>query len=169
MGAPGIALHATWRDFLLDGENEWRALLAASPLDDAALDVAFERLKQLADEPPGGRHLIHNDLLYRNVLVFEDKISAVLDWQCSLYGDFLYDIALLSYGAPWFPAMEGIDWEAEARQHFASIKLDVPELAKRLLCCKIHVGLSALGWNIYTEQWDEMERHLKRVLELARQ
>jgi hygromycin-B 4-O-kinase len=166
--APGIAVHKTWRDSLLKGENDWRASLADAPIDDAALDEAFARLKQLADEPPDGRHLIHNDLLYRNVLVSEDRISAVLDWQCSLYGDFLYDIGLLAYGAPWFPSMEGLDWESEARQHFASIGLNVPRHEERLLCCKIHVGLDALGWNIFTKQWDESELHAKRILELAR-
>jgi hygromycin-B 4-O-kinase len=170
----GIASHQTWRDCLLEAANDppgffhgWRASLANSPIGDAAFNEAFERLKQLADEPPDGRHLVHNDLLYRNVLVSEDKISAVLDWQCSLYGDFLYDLAMFSYSAPWFPSMEGIDWEAEARKHFTSIGLDVPKLAERLLCCKIHIGLGAQQWNVYTKQWDELELHAKRTLEVT--
>src|SRR5213595_2349082 len=82
------------------------ASMASSPVGDAAFLEAFKWLKQLADEPREGRRLIHNDLLHWNVLVSADKISGVIDWQCSLYGDFLYDIALLSYGAPWYPAME---------------------------------------------------------------
>jgi hygromycin-B 4-O-kinase len=173
--APGIAPDRTWRDFLLGVEQDppgfyhgWRAALARSPIGDSAFNTAFARLKQLACEPPDGRHLIHNDLLYRNVLVAEDRISAVIDWQCSLYGDFLYDIALLSYGAPWFPSMEGIDWEVEACKHFASIGLDVPDREQRLLCCKLHVGLCAQHWNVYIKQWDELERHAKRTLEIAK-
>jgi hygromycin-B 4-O-kinase len=173
----GIAPYKTWRDCLLEVANDppdlychgWRASLANSPTGDSPFNEAFERLEQWVCEPPDGRHLIHNDLLYRNVLVSEGRISAVLDWQCSMYGDLLYDIALLSYGAPWFPAMAGIDWEAEARKHFASTGLAVPNLEERLLCCKIHVGLVAQGWSVYTEQWDELERHAKRTLELARE
>jgi hygromycin-B 4-O-kinase len=173
--ATGNASYLSWRDCLLDVEKDspehwfhgWRAALAASPIGDSAFNQAFERLKQLADEPPDGRHLIHNDLLYRNVLVSQDRIAAVIDWGCSLYGDFLYDIALLAYGAPWFPSMDGINWEAEARTHFAAIGLDVPRLEERLLCCKIHVGLGAQGWSLYMKDWEELERHAKRTLELA--
>jgi hygromycin-B 4-O-kinase len=173
----GIAPYKTWRDCLLGIENDppgsvghgWRTSMANSPIGDSAFNEAFERLKQLADEPPDGRHLVHNDLLYRNVLVAEDRISAVIDWQCSLYGDFLYDLAMFSYSAPWFPSMEGIDWEAEAREHFASIGLDVPRLEERLLCCKIHIGLGAQQWNVYIQQWDEVERHAKRTLALAKE
>jgi len=40
---------------------------------------------------------VHNDLLSRNVLVNDGKISAILDWGNSLYGDHLYDAALLLY------------------------------------------------------------------------
>jgi hygromycin-B 4-O-kinase len=174
--ASGRAPYKTWRDCLLDIESDspdlychgWRASMANSPIGDSAFSEAFARLKQWADEPSDGRHLIHGDLLYRNVLVSEDKISAVIDWQCASYGDALYDIALLSYGASWFPSMEGIDWEAEARKHFASIGLDVPKLEQRLLCCKIHVGLGAQQYSVYTKQWDELEMHAKRTLELSK-
>jgi hygromycin-B 4-O-kinase len=174
--ASGSAPYQTWRDFLLDIGNDppdvhchgWRASLASSPLGDSAFKEAYKRLAQLADEPPEGRHLVHGDLYCRNVLVSGDKIAAVLDWQCSVYGDFLYDIALLTYGAPWFPSMEAIDWVAEARTHFASIGLDVPEMEERLLCCQIHVGLSAQQYTVYRRQWDDVEMHAKRTLELAR-
>jgi hypothetical protein len=76
---------------------------------------------------------------------------------------------MLSYSAPWFPAMEGIDWEAEARMHFDSIGLDVPRFEERMLCCKIHLGLCAQQWNVYTKDWDEVERHATRTLGLVRE
>jgi hygromycin-B 4-O-kinase len=172
----GTAPYTTWRDYLLEIGNDppdlychgWRASLAGSPIGDAAFNEAFQRLEQLADEPPEGRHLVHGDLYCRNLLVSEDRISALIDWQCSVYGDFLYDIALLAYGAPWFPAMEGIDWAVEARAHFASIGLDVPKLEERLRCCMIHVGLGAQQYTVYRKQWDEVEMHARRTLELAR-
>jgi hygromycin-B 4-O-kinase len=174
--APGIGSHESWRDCLLEAASDppgsfchgWRAALARSSAGDAAFLEAFERLEQLAEEPPDGRHLIHNDLLHWNVLVSGDEIAGVIDWQCSLYGDFLYDLALLAYGAPWFPAMDEIDWEGEARLHFRSIGLDVPKLEERLLCCQIHVGLGAQQWTAYTQDWNDLERHARRTLELAR-
>jgi hygromycin-B 4-O-kinase len=173
---PETASGKTWRDCLLEIANDppdaychgWRAALAASPVGESAFDEAFERLKQLANEPPEGPHLVHNDLLCGNILVSEDRITGVIDWQCSFCGDLLYDIALLAYGAPWFPAMEGIDWEAEARDHFATVGLEIPELEERLLCCQIHVGLGAQQFNAHMRRWEEVEQHAKRTLELAR-
>jgi hygromycin-B 4-O-kinase len=175
--ASGRALHMSWRDCLLEIGSDppelychgWRAKLAASPIGDLAFNEALERLKELADEPPEGPHLVHNDLLCGNVLVRDDQISGVIDWQCSIHGDHLYDIGLLSYGAPWFPSMDGIDWDAEARRHFASIGRDVPNLEERLLCCKIHVGLGAQQYTVYAERWDEADWHAKRTLRLARE
>jgi thiamine kinase-like enzyme len=48
-------------------------------------------------------HLVHSDLLHYNVLVAADRVTAVLDWGSSLYGDFLFDLAWLST-ARWFRA-----------------------------------------------------------------
>jgi hypothetical protein len=64
--------------------------------------------------------------------------------------------------------MEEIDWDAEARKHFAAIGLDVPQMEERLLCCKLRVGLEAQQWCLYIEDWDDLGRHVKRTLELAR-
>ena len=41
------------------------------------------------------RHVIHGDLLNRNILVDGERINAVLDWGNALYGDHLYDAAWL--------------------------------------------------------------------------
>ena len=69
--------------------------------------MAGEReLRALAAGCPELRHVIHMDLLNRNVLVSEDgtRIEAVFDWGCSAYGDFLYDVAWFTFWAPWHPA-----------------------------------------------------------------
>ncbi|HEX2324018.1 MAG TPA: phosphotransferase [Chloroflexota bacterium] len=50
-------------------------------------------LEALVEACTEGRHLIHSDLLHYNVLVSEEQISAVLDWGCGMFGDFLYDVA----------------------------------------------------------------------------
>jgi aminoglycoside phosphotransferase (APT) family kinase protein len=36
----------------------------------------------------------------RNVLVADGMLTAVLDWSCSAYGDFLYDVAWLGFWSP---------------------------------------------------------------------
>jgi hygromycin-B 4-O-kinase len=173
--ASGNAPFHSWADALLSvgiddpsrRTHGWRALLARSPVGDGPFHQAFERLKQLAHRYAVERHMIHSDLLNRNVLIAHDRLSAVLDWGNAMYGDFLYDLAWFSFWSPWYPAMQGIDWEAEARQHFASVGLAVANMEERFLCCKIHIGLDAQAYNAFTQRWDELGMNAKRTLALA--
>lgn len=57
----------------------------------------YARLRELAQALPGERHTIHGDLLNRNVLVADLKITAVIDKGNALYGDWLYDVAWLIF------------------------------------------------------------------------
>ena len=43
------------------------------------------------------------------MLVDGGRITAVLDWGCSLYGDFLYELAWMQFWLPWYPAMVKAD------------------------------------------------------------
>jgi len=53
----------------------------------------LERLK--AKKPKGiGQTLIHGDFTIDNVLVFEGKVTGVIDWSGGAFGDPRYDVAL---------------------------------------------------------------------------
>ncbi len=97
--AQNVAPYKSWSDYLLDVKNDndpyrriygWRTYLENSPTGIDPFNKAYERLLKLVPASPNKRHLVHNDLLYRNVLVSNDKIAAVIDWGNSMYGDFLY-------------------------------------------------------------------------------
>lgn len=170
----GTTTNRTWQDHLLDAGKDdnprthgWRIKLANSTTGDVPFNTALIRLQELVKYCPLEQHVIHSDLLHNNVLVNDNKITAVIDWGCALYGDFLYDLAWFSYWSSWYPAMEGIDWEAEARKHYAEIGLAVPNFEERLLCYKIHIGLDAQAYNTFTERWGELEITAKKTLELA--
>jgi aminoglycoside phosphotransferase (APT) family kinase protein len=90
-----------------------------SPTGAERFDEAYEVLSHLAATLPNDRHLIHDDLLYRNVLVDGRRINAVIDWGNSMYGDHLYEAALLLYWWPWYPQWSGIDIRAELDRHGA--------------------------------------------------
>src|SRR5918993_4506884 len=153
-GADGDALHQSWRTALLaiaddrPGERThgWRERLTASPTGSGPFDEALARLEALIPDSPPQRHLIHSDLLNYNVLVADSRISAVLDWGCAMYGDFLYDLAWFEFWAPWYAAWRGIDFRREAARHYASIGLVVPRFEQRLTGCQIHIGLAAPGY-----------------------
>ncbi|MBI2939030.1 MAG: phosphotransferase [Chloroflexi bacterium] len=175
-GADGTAPHPTWRAALLDVSEDrptsrthgWGERLAASPTGAGPFKEAFGYVQALVDSCPEERHLIHSDLLNRNVLVAGDRLTAVLDWGCSLYGDFLYDLAWLSFWSPWYPAWQGIDFRREAARHYESIGLDVPHFEERLRCYQVHIGLLAQAYNAFRGRWAELDATARRTLDVAR-
>jgi hygromycin-B 4-O-kinase len=175
-GADGSAPHPTWRAALLDIGNDrpadrthgWRERLAASPTGRGPFDEAAGLLMELVEYAPEERHLIHSDLLNFNVLVEGDRIGAVIDWGCAMYGDFLYDLAWFAYWSPWYPAWRGLDFKREAVRHYAAIGLDVPAFDERLRCCQIHIGLAAQAYNAFKERWAELAATAARTLAVAK-
>jgi hygromycin-B 4-O-kinase len=175
-GADGNAPHQSWRAALLafaddrPGERThgWRKRLIASPTGSGPFDEAFARLDALIPEDAPERHLIHSDLLNYNVLVEDGRISAVIDWGCAMYGDFLYDLAWFEFWSPWYPAWREIDFRSEAARHFSSIGLTVPRFEERLICCQIHIGLAAQAYNAFKERWDALRKTARRTLEVVR-
>ncbi len=151
------AAHTSWRGSLLDVAYDhpalrthgWRERLDGSRAGSAAFTAGYSRLQSLVGACPEDRFLIHADLLNRNVLVAGDQLSAVFDWGCSMYGDFLYDVAWLSLWGPWYPAMRAIDVRAFARQHYRSIGLPIANLDERLDCYELHVGLGGLAYQAF--------------------
>lgn len=173
--ADGNAPHATWRDALMDVVNDrprihgWRERMALSATGTGPFDEALLVFERLVDHVPNLRDLVHSDLLHFNVLVANDRIAAVIDWGESMYGDFLYDIAWLSFWAPWYRAWSGIDFAAEAAQHYESIGLAVPHFEARLCCYELHIGLSGQAYCAFAGHWDDLEWTAHRTLVVARQ
>jgi hygromycin-B 4-O-kinase len=145
----------------------WRERMEGSPTGAGPFDAAFARLRELAEHAPDDRHLIHSDLLHFNVLVQDDRITAVLDWGCGLYGDFLFDLAWFCFWAPWYPAWNAIDFRAQALRHYAEIGLDVPHFDERLLACELYIGLSGQAYQAFTRRWDDLEATARHTLQLA--
>lgn len=83
-------------------------------------------------------------------------------------GDFLYDLAWFLYWAPWYPAWHGIDFRGEAFKHYAATGLDVPNVAERLTCYQIHIGLGDQAYSAYKERWERVAQAARRTLDIAR-
>jgi len=171
----GRGRRATWRDTLLTVHDHdpgrgdgWREALIRSPTGTGPYEAALERMRSLVDRCPEIRHVIHDDLLHFNVLVAHDRVSAVLDWGSSKYGDFLYDIANLVFYKPWFPQWRNIDFAAEALAHYDSIGLVVPQVAERLKCYTLRIALDGIAYSAFRKRWNEVELRARRALEIAR-
>ncbi|HXY93444.1 MAG TPA: phosphotransferase [Acidimicrobiia bacterium] len=171
----GRASHRTWHDYLTspppdpfsDTGDIWRSNTAASrPAALPEFDAAHAELRGLVEPCPEVRHLVHSDLLYGNVLAAHGRITAVFDWGCALVGDFLYDLAWLTFWAPWYPGLAAVDLRAAARQHYDVIGLDVPALDARVRCYEVRIGLSGQAYQAFVGEWDEFDATARRVREI---
>jgi len=160
----GEAHSASWREFLLSVDADdrsrrtygWRRRLVDSPVGDATFRDGLTLLADLAGSLPNERYVVHGDLINANVLVESARITAVFDWGCSFYGDYLYDLAWLEFWSPWYPAIAATDVRRAARAHYSKIGLAVDDIDERVRCCMIHIGLDHLAYHAFTGQLDEL-------------
>jgi hygromycin-B 4-O-kinase len=142
----GRAPHASWADALLgedpSGERAaQRAALERLPVGIREFDVGLARMAQLLPAAPAQRYLVHNDLLYYNVRADEHGLI-VLDWGASIFGDFLYDAALLTFFWPYYAKRwGGIEIRGELERHYKKLRLDIPNFRERLRLCELDIGV----------------------------
>jgi hygromycin-B 4-O-kinase len=176
-GADGTAPYETWAEALLETLTDdspgrrihgWRAALDASPTGAGPFDRGLSALGELAQDLQVERHVIHNDLLYRNVLVEGERLVGVFDWANSMYGDHLYDAAWLLYWWPWYPGWREIDIRGALETHWAEQGLDTSGYDERLCVCQLHIGLDHQAYTAFTGRFDDLERTAEQTLALLR-
>lgn len=168
----GHGEYGSWHDALLERTRgrdlmaERRAFLDATAIGTEAFDVGLARMRELLPFATEERYLVHNDLLYHNV--FADRRGVVLlDWGASIYGDFLYDAALLIFWWPYYGRWGGIDIQAEIQRHYAQIGLKVLRFAERLRCCELHIGIEHIASQTAQGRLDDARWTARHTLELA--
>jgi hygromycin-B 4-O-kinase len=174
-GADGCARYTSWREALRAIATQppstrlfgWREALARSAIAQRAFDRGYAAMAPLVDACPNDRSLLHSDLLYFNVLVQDDAVSAIFDWGSSMYGDFLWDLAWLTFWQPWYSAWRSVDVRQAARQHYAAIGLPVPDFDERMRCYELAIGLDGLAYQAFAGKPNELEWTAARVQRLA--
>lgn len=171
-GADGVGTQPNWRSLLVsvDGDDPtdrtrgWRDRMAQSPRASAAFRRGLEQMDVLAEALPNGeRHLVHGDPVNRNILVADGLISGVFDWGCSIWGDHLYDIALIEFWSPWYPTIDALRIWQRAKQHFGEIGLVVVDLEERIRCCLIHIGVDHIRYNAFLGDWKALDDVVDRL------
>lgn len=170
--ADGNAGHATWRDNLVredpPGERaKQRERLGETRIGHVEFDAGLARMHELLRFCPEDRHLVHNDLLNFNVFA-DDEGVVLLDWGASIYGDFLYDLALLTFWWPWYEGRwGGIDIRAEIGLHYRDSGRTIPSFAERLRCYELDIGISHIAYQASRQEWDNCAWTARRTLQLA--
>jgi hygromycin-B 4-O-kinase len=172
----GVGDDKTWKEYLLSVSNTdaedhtkgWYNKLAQTPIGTHAFDQLYPQFRALVDKCPENRELIHSDLLNFNLLTLDDKISGVIDWQCSLYGDALYDVAWFIFYEPWYPEFGAVNLGQKLMDHFvASSGSD--NIKERLLCYQLHIGLGSIVYNTFRENWPALQEVIDYTLKVAGQ
>lgn len=151
----GVGAHSSWKDALLTLETKrpridgWKRRLQELPECQQAFDQGAERLQLLAEHVPSRQDVIHRDLLNRNVLVADAKVTSVFDWGSSMYGDHLYDIAWLTFCASYTSGFDRSEIHRLARQHYVRDGIDPDEFDLRINCYEVHIGLGALIYRAF--------------------
>ena len=175
-GGAAPARAGGWREQLRAGLEDhpgqrvsgWRATLAGSVELDSLFTAGEHAVSGLLDGCPEIRHVLHRDLLNRNVLVAGDgsRLTAVFDWGCYGVGDFLYEVAWFTFWAPWHAGLAAIDFRSAVLRHYRATGLDVPRFDERLRCYELHVGLTHLAYCAFT---GDPGRHLPSIARRTRE
>jgi aminoglycoside phosphotransferase (APT) family kinase protein len=173
-GVPAPA--AGWREQLTAGLEDhpgqrvcgWRPILAGSAELDTLFTAGQRAVSGLLATCPEIRHVLHRDLLNRNVLAAADgsRLTAVFDWGCYGLGDFLYEVAWFTFWAPWHAGLAAIDFRSAILGHYRAAGLDVPRFDERLRCYELHVGLTHLAYCTFT---GDPGRHLPSIARRTRE
>ena len=166
----GDAPHRTWRDFMTavahrddDRLRGWRERLAAVPMAQTVFDRA-NRVLESGGPGAYGRHVVHSDLLYGNVLVSSDnRVSGVFDWGNSLAGDPVYDLAWLMFWAPWHPGIDAAHVRDVAEERYGSA-----DLGERLVHCQLHIAAETMQYQAFAGLRADLEAtagHATRLLD----
>jgi hygromycin-B 4-O-kinase len=171
VGAP-----LSWRQWLIASLDDhagervggWRARLKEAPDVDDVFVSGERALRSLLWACPEARHVLHRDLLNRNVLVANDasRLAAVFDWGCSLAGDFLYEVAWFTFWEPWYPALDAIDFRRVIEDHYETIGLPVEQFDQRLACYELQIGLEHLAYAAFTGREDDLDAVARRTLQI---
>jgi hygromycin-B 4-O-kinase len=174
----GIGSQKGWKEYLLgvkgDDDKErftsgWYAHLAKTTIGTQSFDRLYSRFETLVEKCPEVRELIHSDLLNYNLLVSDTKISGVIDWQCSLYGDALYDVAWFIFYEPWFPEFATVQLGQKLMAHFETVTANNSNLKARLLCYQLHIGLDSIIYNTFKKDWKAVQEVADHTLRISSQ
>jgi len=161
-------------DILVDRPGDrvsgWRRKLAESSDLDALFVAGHKAMESLLPACPDLHHVLHLDLLNRNVLVTTDasRLEAVFDWGCLAYGGFVYEVAWFTFWAPWHAGLSAIDFRASILDHWAANDLVVENFDERLACYELHIGLNHLAYNAFVggreKELAEIGHRLQQVM-----
>lgn len=106
--ASGNAKYDTWvsrlRNIQMTGKESFKRNAENIGLEGRIVDVFFDQFESNLQYASEMRRLLHGDPAFDNMLVENNKVTAVIDWAQMGYGDWMSDFARLDF---WWPNRYG--------------------------------------------------------------
>jgi hygromycin-B 4-O-kinase len=154
----GFGENKSWKERILSADEyaktteEKPGLFDTTFLEKDFWDLVYGRMVELLKYCPEERYLVHGDYGFGNILFDGEKITAIIDWESSMYGDFLFDVAWLGI---WSQKVDYIKLYLEQ-----SLKkgIEIKNFNERILCYKLYIGLRTLSFFAYSDQEDKYHK-----------
>jgi hygromycin-B 4-O-kinase len=118
--------------------GNWHRLFETTFLERDRYDGYFARMTELLDAVSVPRLLVHGGFGYGNVLVEDDAVTVVLDWQDARFGDPLFDLAYMDF----WPS--GHDLTELFKPYCRDSAIGLEDYAERLLACRYYVAMDSM-------------------------
>ncbi len=134
-----------WSDIYINLKN-----IQLSEAAQHLLEVSNEYIRSniFCLEYENGPSLLHNDFHYKNIIMYNDAFSGVIDWECSQYGEADFDLIHLLH---WciFPPSKDMDMSQLFTTIFRSYmkKCSIPMIEKRLTIYLLEHDFIQILWS----------------------
>jgi aminoglycoside phosphotransferase (APT) family kinase protein len=151
----------SWKEGHLEYVKMLRTSLSDEHIGERVISSAFDYIDENIDslEYQAGAKLLHNDFHPKNIIIQDGKLSGVIDWECSQYGEADFELAHLLH---WciYPPEEGCQFELLLKSLIETLGIveEIPNLAKRLTIYQLEHELNQLVWNGGQQLEERMQR-----------
>lgn len=110
---------ATLERFFIEEEDSfyghWKTLFTNSMLEKDVFEQGYGKMMELATYAPKQPYLVHGDFHTGNFIAAGDRITAIVDWEMAMQGDFMFDLAGLHFWSPHlqFPEKMKTIWQEQ--------------------------------------------------------
>jgi hygromycin-B 4-O-kinase len=149
----GEATSQSWREYVISFRNRYDAgQLEEIPFfDRTSYRRLWDKVNQLLEFCPEQRSLVHGDFSPTNLICKDHHITGVIDWQASMYGDPLFDVAWIELVSPVLAIGSAY------RDYFTSIGRPIEHFEERIFCYKLLGYSSILGFFAQSSQEDRYQ------------
>ncbi len=159
----------SWREYILDfvknQKKYWNKMFSTGLFDKDLYKKITKEIENLIVYCSEKRYLIHGDYGFDNVLATpKGEITGIIDWELSMFGDFVYDIAWLDF---WSFIQDGIHSKLYRRIYGKLYNEEINNYTERLNCYKLYIGLASLAFfseSLQQAKYTEVKERVEKLI-----